>query len=626
MSEKVIIEVGVTGTGEGEQKVKSLKAQLREMKNELLGLDEGSDRFKKLSKEAGALTDKIGDVSDKVKALSSDTKKLDALVGVGSAIAGGFQAAQGAMALFGSNSKEVEKAIQNIIAVQGILNGVQQVGQFLTAKGIVQDQIANAGLLIKSGVLKAVTAAQWLWNAAMTANPIGLIVAGIAALVAGIVLLIKYMDKAIAVFMFWSGMWAAQAEAEAQEEQKKQKRRQAEADAHKQRLKEINEQRDARIKSADATISALELEKDTLEANGESSEAVTVKILEAELEKTKAVLDANNQKLQSWITYYENLAMLSGKSREDFIAEQKARGIDLEALQEKANALIKANEDSVVRSENAITKFKREQGEQRSADAQAEADRLKEIEEKRLADLEKARIDQLELDAENRERYLEADKLFKERQLELEQEQLDAEFDLLEANIDRENAIKDLALQQDLERKAKNQKTAEDFAQASMNLVNTVFTLTNRLGKQDEASKEERAKRQFKIGKALQLGLAVMDGFKAITSSLAQAPIAIGPIPNPAGIASLAFAATTAALNIAKIASTQYNGGASNVGVTTPNIGTASDSVGSTTPNVTPIQAGSTFLNKEPIEVFVLEKKMTDTQNKVGAIVKEATF
>ncbi len=41
---------------------------------------------------------------------------------------------------------------------------------------------------------KAAAAAQWLWNVAMTANPIGLIVAGVAALVAGVVLLIKNWD------------------------------------------------------------------------------------------------------------------------------------------------------------------------------------------------------------------------------------------------------------------------------------------------------------------------------------------------------------------------------------------------------------------------------------------------
>lgn len=43
--------------------------------------------------------------------------------------------------------------------------------------------IEMAGLYAKAGVLKIVTAAQWLWNAALTANPIGLVIAGIAALV-----------------------------------------------------------------------------------------------------------------------------------------------------------------------------------------------------------------------------------------------------------------------------------------------------------------------------------------------------------------------------------------------------------------------------------------------------------
>lgn len=42
---------------------------------------------------------------------------------------------------------------------------------------------------------KAVTAAQWLWNAAMSANPIGLIVIAIGALIAAIVAVIKYYDK-----------------------------------------------------------------------------------------------------------------------------------------------------------------------------------------------------------------------------------------------------------------------------------------------------------------------------------------------------------------------------------------------------------------------------------------------
>jgi len=49
-----------------------------------------------------------------------------------------------------------------------------------------------------SKTLGVITAAQWLWNAAMTANPIGAVIVGVAALVAGIVVLVKNWDKVTA--------------------------------------------------------------------------------------------------------------------------------------------------------------------------------------------------------------------------------------------------------------------------------------------------------------------------------------------------------------------------------------------------------------------------------------------
>jgi len=45
----------------------------------------------------------------------------------------------------------------------------------------------------------AAAAAQWLWNAAMSANPIGLVIVGIVALISVIVLLVKHFDKVKAV-------------------------------------------------------------------------------------------------------------------------------------------------------------------------------------------------------------------------------------------------------------------------------------------------------------------------------------------------------------------------------------------------------------------------------------------
>lgn len=56
----------------------------------------------------------------------------------------------------------------------------------------------KAAMLIWSGVCKTVTAVQWLLNAAMSANPIGLVVIAIAALIAAGVALYKNWDAVVA--------------------------------------------------------------------------------------------------------------------------------------------------------------------------------------------------------------------------------------------------------------------------------------------------------------------------------------------------------------------------------------------------------------------------------------------
>ncbi len=603
MAEEIILKVGVQGTGDGETKIKSLKAQLKEMKNELLGLDEGSDRFKKLSKEAGALEDKIGDVNQKVKALSSDTKKLDALVGVGSAIAGGFQAAQGAMALFGSDSKQVEKAIQNIIAVQGVLNGIQQVGQFITAKGIVQDAISNALTATKIGLLKAWTAVQWLLNTAMLANPIGLLIAGLVALGAGIALVIKYYDKLIAVFMAWAGIFSEQALREAQEAKKEEERRVARGKAHQERLNQIEAEKDAKIEAMDKTISALELEKETLEAQGKSSDEVTVKILEAEREKTLAVLEANRQKLQSWIDYYSNELALSGKSSEDFKAMMKGRGVDLDLLQQQANDLIQENENNVQRSENAITKFKREQNEKRLSDHKKNVEDIDKLESARI---EKIKNDNVIIQEEEKNKYSYMGALgaqFSEEEAERRRKQLEEEQAILDA---------------------KKQAQA-DFYNGLKGLTQSLFTLTNNLGKQDEESQKKRAKRQFEIKKALDMAEAAIDGTKAVLSTFANTPGGI-IIKTAAATAAGIFAAA----KIAAIGSAKFEGSAS-APVSSSiggggDAGGASESVGNVTPKIQDIPGGSTFLNQPTQKVVVVESDITKVQKKVGVIEAQNTF
>lgn len=180
-------------------------------------------------------------------------------------------------------------------------------------------------------------------------------------------------------------------------------------------------------------------------------------------------------------------------------------------------------------------------------------------------------------------------------------------------------------------------KMAEEYAGAVNNLAETVFTISNRFGKQDEESKEKRAKRQFQVAKALQLSMAIMDGFKAVTTSLASSPIAIGPVPNPAGIASLAFAITTSLANVAKIASTQYGsksaGGAA--GGAPPAGGGTPDAAGGGSPsfalfgqgnNMNTTSAPKDQENTMTVKAIVVESDVTSTQNKVKKMQENATL
>jgi hypothetical protein len=141
-----------------------------------------------------------------------------------------------------------------------------------------------------------------------------------------------------------------------------------------------------------------------------------------------------------------------------------------------------------------------------------------------------------------------------------------------------------------------------EWAEKGLNAISALndVAFANKMSKVKKGSKEEEAlaKKQFKFQKALQIGAATIDAAKSVTASLAAAPVAIGPIPNPAGIASLALAATTGAASIAKIAATKFEGGGGGgVDTPTPSIGGGGDT-GSQPAQFNPL--ASSFLQDRP--------------------------
>jgi len=165
-----------------DQAVGSLKSQLREAQAEVATL---SDKFGATSQEAinaakraGELKDKIGDAKALTDAFNPDAK-FKALSASLSGVAGGFAAVQGGMALFGSQSEDVEKTLLKVQSAMALSQGLQSIGESV-------DSFKQLGAVVKSYAIvqKVSTAAQWLWNAAMTANPLGAIVLAITAVIA----------------------------------------------------------------------------------------------------------------------------------------------------------------------------------------------------------------------------------------------------------------------------------------------------------------------------------------------------------------------------------------------------------------------------------------------------------
>ena len=177
---------------------------------------------------------------------------------------------------------------------------------------------------------------------------------------------------------------------------------------------------------------------------------------------------------------------------------------------------------------------------------------------------------------------------------------------------------------------------ANQSLQATQALSDIFFNYKISKAKKGSKEEEDLARKQFNINKALQLGLATIDGFKAISASLASSPVAIGPAPNPAGIASLAFVAISTAATIAKIASSQFKGGggAGGGGGEMPSVGSPSIPTSNGTPSIAaPQQNTTTFtgnannnFNQPPIKTYVVETDLRNSTNTIDKIKDQATF
>jgi len=165
---------------------KSMKQELKELKAQIGSGSLGEKELKEATKRAAELTDNIGDVNDKVKALASDTKRIDAVVTAFKGIAAAASVAAGAAALFGGENEKLTKTLAQAQGAMALLQGVQELANIATTEGALRTMVLD-------GAQKAATISSRILGVTISAS-MAMATAGISLLIAGLVYFITTLD------------------------------------------------------------------------------------------------------------------------------------------------------------------------------------------------------------------------------------------------------------------------------------------------------------------------------------------------------------------------------------------------------------------------------------------------
>ena len=530
----------------------SLKAQLRQMQQELQKLDVGSAEFQKLSREAGELKDRINDASEAVRANAG-----------------------GAFETLGNNASLLRQRLFSL--------DFEGVGQSVKA---LAANVNNLKFGEASKGVGSLTSGFGALGKALLTNPIILIGGVIALIITNLEKLANVIPFVGKAFEVVGGI----------------------IDTVVQGFKDLTDWINITENAAvDAANKSIEAQDETIKAIDRNAKRQVAIAKQLGQDVNAATIEAEQKKLEAYQKTIDDIDKLNGKLTDEQIKARKAASeaiFDIETarierqaeqnqkdIAEKEAREKKAQEDAEKRAEDAAKKAaerrqkEREQREyeaqfiadlyaeqdaQIEANNQALADRLAAIWQKanelsRAAQQQQAdEIEAIQLDIEQRldergksARELEMqalnDKYFEQKtMLENAGQETTALTELYESE---QNAIKEKYAQEDLDRKQRIQDFTISSAQSGLS---TIQSFTELFAKKSEAS----AKRAFQIQKAVSIAQTTIDTYKGAQSIFAAAAANPATILFPAQpfiAAGLAVAAGIA--NVAKIASQKFEGG-----------------------------------------------------------------
>lgn len=619
MAEKKVIELEIKAESVG-----SLKSELRKAQAEVAALSEKfgatSQEAINAAKKAAELKDAIGDAKALTDAFNPDAKfnALSASIG---GVLNGFQAFEGALGLIGVESDSVQKALLNVQSAMALSQGVQGLMEakdsFIQLKAVIgQTVIGQKALAVAE---YAAAAAMKVLNTVMKANPIGLVIAAITALVGAIAFFTRETGNA---------KEAAEDYTKALENQRRA------IDANFESLKKRQEERIA-----------------LMEAQGATEQA----IFEQEQKNTRKLADEKAKAHVKEKYSYQNLRRLY-KQLMDQGDEEEAESIreQLKTSRERYNELQKQSKDYYhqIAYENKLfyaeNKKKVEENEKKVAEnaanirkeaAEKEAERRKELADKERERREKELEEEKRLAEERAKFLLEQEALDEVRQEQAYARRLEENAKMLEEELAIEQAARERReaeeaaeeirqeerFKREQERRTRNKEFAIDSAQQTLQLIADISSLF--AGKSEKA-----AKRAFEIQKAVSIASATIDTYKSAVSAYQSQFLPIADVSSPIRGAVAAGIAVAAGLaNVAKISAQKFEGGgaAAGGGTTSYSGGGGASSVVSPNFNIVGnAQATNPLagLGGQPIQAYVVSGEVTTAQSLDRNRINYATF
>ena len=310
MSKTTKVNVVKIDTDPATTSLKDLRQKLKEFKDEMASLDEGSDEFLEVAQKAGEVKHQLDEINESVKGASSDFGDMVGNISsVTAGLVGAFSAVTGGLQALGLENKSIEESIKRL---QGLMAVVQGLGSIDTA-------IKSLNKLQKS--ITSTTAAAKLLKAALQPKVFLAISAAIAAVT---VVLGKFREKQEE---------AARIQEEYNKKIEKENQLRRESNV-KDFLRNLNTE--LRIKEA---IASVKYEDDELKYKKEMLKEYILEMNRAKLELDNVLAVGNSSawtlvgknyetELKKWSEYAEQMKTLVQQTKDDIKvleAEAEAR-------------------------------------------------------------------------------------------------------------------------------------------------------------------------------------------------------------------------------------------------------------------------------------------------------------